>query len=110
MLIVPLIPAPSQEVKTVLAGQVVELRVYQLRYGMFIDIYVAGILEIGGVICQNLNRIIRNAYLNDSVGFSGDFCFIDTQGSSDPVFDGLGTRYQLAYLAEAELEAVGLSG
>jgi hypothetical protein len=108
-MIVPLIAVPSQNVKTVLANQIVEVSVYQVRYGMFIDISIAGALEIGGVVCQNGNRIIRSAYLNIGAAFSGDFAFFDTQGTSDPTYDGLGTRYQLFYITQAELAALGLA-
>lgn len=109
MLIVPLQPVPSQKVKTTLAGQIVNLDVYQRRYGLYINVYVAGALEIGGVICQNLNRIIRSAYLNEESGFSGDFVFIDTLGTADPSFPGLGERFQLAWLSPNDLAAVGLA-
>lgn len=41
-----------------------------------------------------MNLIVRSAYL----GFIGDLAFIDTQGTSDPIYAGLGTRFQLVYL------------
>lgn len=110
MLIVPLQPVPSQRIKTTISGQIVSLDVYQRRYGLFINVYVNEVLEVGAVICQNLNRIIRDQYLNENVGFSGDFVFCDTQGSSDPVFSGLGLRFQLAWLSPDDLAAMGLSG
>lgn len=110
MLIVPLQPVPSQKVITTLAGQTVALNVYQRRYGLFIDVYVANVLEIGAVICQNLNRIIRSRYLNVEAGFEGDFAFFDTQGNDDPLFTGLGERFKLAWLSPEDLAAVGLSG
>lgn len=107
---VPLQAVPSQKIKTVLDSQIVELDIYQLRYGMFINVYVNSVLEIGAVICQNLNRIIRNAYLNDRVGFAGDFVFNDTQGLTNPYYTGLGSRYELLYLTQAEINALGLTG
>lgn len=110
MMIVPLLAVPSQKVKTVLANSVVDLAIYQVRYGMFMDVTVNGAFEIGGVACQDRNRIIRSAYLNVRVGFSGDFAFLDTEGTSDPTYDGLGTRFQLFYVTQAELESLGLAG
>jgi hypothetical protein len=98
---VPLQPIPNQTLQVSLGGQPCILNVYQLAYGMFMDIYVGNTLIVAGVVCQNLNRIVRSVYL----GFIGDFCFFDTQGSQDPVFTGLGARYQLVYLAEADLPA-----
>lgn len=107
--IVPLEAVPSQSIKTTLASQVVEIDLYQRRYGLFIDVYVNGVLEVGAVICQNLNRIIRSDYLNQSAGFSGDLVFQDTQGSSDPDYTGLGARYQLIYLSQSDLTTLGFT-
>jgi len=109
MLIVPMQPVPAQIVKTNLDSQSVELNIYTRRYGLFIDVSVNGVLEIGAVICQNLNRIIRSEYLNMNAGFAGDFVFQDQQGTSDPVYTGLGTRYLLLYLTQADLNALGLA-
>lgn len=109
--LIPMQAIPAQNILTTLDnGQLVLLKVYTLRYGMFIDVTINGVLEIGAVICENLNRIIRNQYLNDAVGFDGDFVFYDTQGSTDPVYTGLGTRYQLLYLTADDLAAAGLDG
>lgn len=94
MLIVPLQPVPAQELSVTLSDQVCQIRVWQKATGMFIDLYVDNALVIGGVLCENLNKIVRSAYL----GFSGDLAFIDTQGSSDPDYAGLGSRFKLAYL------------
>lgn len=35
-------------------------------------------------------------------GFIGNLLFIDTQGSSDPSYDGLGGRFALVYLTAEE--------
>jgi hypothetical protein len=94
MQVIPLTATPSQSISALLAGQLVSIFVYQKRYGMFCDVYVSGTLLIGGVACMNLVKIIRSAYL----GFIGDLCFYDTQGTSDPTYDGLGGRYVLLYL------------
>lgn len=113
MNIVPLQAVPAQNILTVLGGngQTVMLKIYTRRYGpLYMDIYINGVFEIGAVICENLRRIIRNQYLNDAVGFAGDFVFQDLQGSTDPVYTGLGTRYQLLYLSEDDLASLGLTG
>lgn len=105
MNLIPLQSIPSQKILTTLGGgQLVQLNIYTRRYGMFMDVYVNDVLEIGAVVCQNLNRIIRNQYLNRAVDFSGDFLFKDLQGSSDPVYTGLGDRYQLFYVTDDELD------
>lgn len=99
MQIVPIQAIPYQTVAVQLAGQPCILNIYQKTYGLFLDLYVNGSLVVGGVICENLNRIVRNVYL----GFVGDFVFGDTQGTSDPIYTGLGTRYLLVYLEEVDL-------
>lgn len=97
--IVPLQPVPSQIVSANLDNQNVQLNVYQKHFGLFIDVYSNNDLIIGGVICQDRNRIVRSLYL----GFSGDFLFIDTQGEEDPDYTGLGARFSLVYLSPSDL-------
>ena len=103
MQIVPLQPIPNQTLQVQLGGQACSLSVYQNAYGLFLDLYVSNALIIAGVLCQDLNRIVRSAYL----GFVGDFVFDDTQGAADPVYTGLGSQFQLIYLEESDLTALG---
>ena len=102
---VPLTANPSQTLACPLGGQNCSINVYQKISGLYLDLYVDGALIIGGVLCENANRIVRDAYL----GFVGDLAFFDTQGSDNPVFTGLGARWQLVYLSEAELMTYGLA-
>lgn len=99
MQIIPLQAVPSQKISVTLANQVCQLNVYQKSTGLFMDVYVNNVLIIGGVICQNLNKIVRSIYL----GFIGDFTFIDNEGLSDPEYTNLGDRYSLAYLSPEEV-------
>lgn len=106
MQVVPLQPVPNQTSQIVLANQSCQLNVYQAQAGVFMDVLVNDEAIISGVICQNLNRIVRSLYL----GFSGDFVFQDLQpdpdlGPQDPFYSGLGSRFQLVYLAAADLPA-----
>lgn len=101
MQVVPVQATPNQSLQVQLGGQSVALNIYQTAYGLFMDVYVGSTLIIGGVICQNLNRIVRSLYL----GFIGDFVFNDNQGVTDPVYTGLGTRYSLIYLEASDLPA-----
>src|SRR5690242_826481 len=98
---IPLNAVPNQTLSTTLGDQQVGLAIRQTRYGLFMDVYLSGALLIGGVICENLNRIVRSAYL----GFAGDFVWYDTEGASDPYFTGIGTdgRFQLLYLTADEI-------
>lgn len=99
MQVVPTQAIANQSFQVQLGNQACTLNVYQLTYGLFMDVYVNGTLIIGGVICQNLNRIVRSLYL----GFAGDLVWLDIQGSDDPVFTGLGSRFVLVYLEVSDL-------
>lgn len=54
--------------------------VYENQNPVFLDLYLNDALILGGVICRNEARIVRNAYF----GFAGDLSFIDTRGDADP--------------------------
>ena len=96
---VPIQAVANQTLQVQLGTQACSLNIYQQTYGLYVDVYVNNVLIIAGVIAENLNRIVRSVYL----GFVGDFAFVDTQGSSDPIYTGLGDRYQLIYLEPADL-------
>ena len=97
--VIPTTAVASQVLTVSLANQNCQIDIYQKLSAMYCDLYVDNELVIGGVICENLNRIVRSLYL----GFAGDLVFNDTQGESDPYYTGLGTRYQLIYLEQSEL-------
>lgn len=100
--IIPLTEAPSQAISVTLGTQPCQINVYTKSinvpiqppgdipsdpfptYGninpVFLDLYVNDVLIIGGVLCRNETRIVRDAYL----GFIGDLAFIDLDGDSDP--------------------------
>lgn len=97
---------PNQQMQCQLGTQSVTLIIAQTTYGLFMTVEVAGETIIAGVICENLNRIVRDAYL----GFSGDFVWYDTQGADDPIYTGIGTRFALIYLSPSDLAAFDLTG
>jgi len=99
MQLIPLQATPNQTVAVQLSGQSCTLNVYQKSTALYMDVFVNDVLIIGGVICQNINRIVRSTYL----GFIGDFAFVDTQGDLDPYYAGIGSRYYLMYFTAAEL-------
>ena len=98
--VIPIQAVPNQTLQVPLGSQSTILNIYQFQYGLFCDVIVNSSQIRGGIICQNLNRIVREAYL----GFSGDLVFSDTQGSSDPVYSGLGSRWILLYDTAGFLE------
>ena len=103
MQIIPVQAVPNQTLMAVLANQNTQLNIYQKNTGLFMDVLVSNNRIVAGVLCENLNRIVRSLYL----GFIGDLAWIDNQGSSDPYYTGLGTRYSLAYLELSDLNGVG---
>lgn len=94
MNVIPLVDAPSQTLQIVLGGQACTLNIYSRASGLYCDVQVNNVAIISGVLCTNLNFIVRDTYL----GFIGDLSFNDTQGLSDPSYPGLGTRYELWYI------------
>lgn len=103
MMTIPVQAIPNQTLQVQLAGQNCTLNLYQTTFGLFMDVLVGSSSIANAVIAENLNRIVRYLYL----GFIGDFIFEDTQGTSDPVYTGLGTRYKLIYLEESDLDGEG---
>lgn len=99
MRIIPIVDAPSQTLNVQLAAQSVRLELYQTTTGFFANVYINDAIVIGGVVCENLNLLVRSRYL----GFVGDLMFQDTQGLDDPSYPGLGTRFLLCYLEAAEI-------
>lgn len=101
---VPLQPIANQTAQCALGGQAVTLNVYQQAFGLYMDVLLGTQGIVQGIICLNKTLIVRNTYF----GFLGDFIFLDTQGTSDPVFTGLGSRYSLLYLSTADIAALNL--
>lgn len=99
MQFVPIQDTYSQTLTVTLGGQNCSINVYQNGYGLFCDLFVNNAQIVGGVICEDRNLIVRDAYL----GFIGDLSFFDTQGTNDPVSPGLGSRYWLCYLDTFDL-------
>lgn len=99
--IVPVQPVPSQTLAAVLGGQSCQLAVYQKRTGLYMDLMVGGVVLFTCVACLNEVLIVRGPAL----GFVGNLVFMDTQGSDDPSYEGLGSRWVLFYLAPGDLPA-----
>ena len=99
MLQIPLQAVPSQQLQVVLAGQNVQIAIYQKQaQGLFVDINVNGLDIVTAVIAEDCNPLNPRGY----EPFVGNLLFTDTQGSSDPDYTGLGARFQLVYLTAAE--------
>lgn len=95
---IPLQAIPSQIVKTVLGGQNCQILINQKAEGLFVDVNADGVDVALAMIARDAVPIVCRGYS----GFAGNLIFIDTQGSLDPSYLGLGTRWTLTYLTAAE--------
>lgn len=95
---IPLQPVPSQSTKVVLGGQNCQILIYQKPQGCFVDINADGVDVVVGIIARDAVPLVCREY----TGFIGNLLFIDTQGSSDPSYEGLGSRWSLVYLTVEE--------
>lgn len=95
---VPLQPVPSQSTKIVLGGQNCQILIYQKPQGCFVDINADGVDIVVGIIVRDAVPLVCREY----TGFIGNLLFIDTQGSDDPAYAGLGDRFSLVYLTAEE--------
>ena len=119
--IIPLQPVPSQTLKASLSNQPCQINVYAKDLwvpiappgtiitdppappsyapitAIFIELYVNDALVVGAVLARNAVGIVQNTYL----GFVGEIAIEDTQGSLDPVWQELGSRFVLTYWTNA---------
>lgn len=100
MFVIPIQPIPAQILTVVLDGQNCQISLYQKNPCMFADLTVGDSPVSQGV--QVRDSIQLNP--NDYEGFDGNLFVVDTQGNDDPVYTGLGSRFQLIYLTEVEYE------
>lgn len=118
MQVVPLAAVPSQNFQIVLGGQNCAISLY-LQNGydftdstletteanLYFDLTYNGIDVTNCAICLNQKRLLIN---RQYLGFVGDFMFVDTQGTNDPQYTGLGgntPRYVLLYITPADIAA-----
>lgn len=102
MNIVPLQPIAAQQFNATLGAQACVIAIYQKSTGLFMDLTANNVVIFTGVICRNADLLVRYAYL----GFTGDLSFNDLQGSSDPDYTALGSRFQLVYLTPDDVTAI----
>jgi hypothetical protein len=91
--VIPITAVPSQNFTILLGTQNCALNIYQLSTGLYCDIVADQNTIVTAMICLNLVGLVREAYL----GFSGQLFFYDTEGTDDPYYTGLGSRFQLVY-------------
>ena len=99
---IPVQSVPVQNLKAVLGGQNCELLIYQKNQGLFVDVSADGVAVVNAVIARDGVPLVSRNY----VGFLGNVLFIDTQGNDDPVYTGIGSRFTLVYLTDAEYATI----
>jgi hypothetical protein len=97
--LVPLQAISSQTLAITLARQPTQIAVRQNNGKLFFDLSIGGSYIVRTRICRNRQRLLLDVKYR---GFQGDFMFVDTQGTDDPVYTGLATRFALVYLAAGE--------
>jgi hypothetical protein len=90
---IPISAVAAQTFTIQLGNQSCDISIYQKNTGLFFDMVVNDTPCVNSVLCLNLVGLVREAYY----GFVGQLAFFDTQGTSDPEYTGLGSRYQLVY-------------
>lgn len=99
MLRIPLQPVPIQTLAVMLARQSCQIALRQNGGNLYFDLQVNGVDIIRTRICRDRQRLLLDAHYR---GVVGEFAFVDTQGTDNPQFAGLGSRYQLVYLPVGE--------
>lgn len=99
MRVVPLQAKPAQSISVVLGGQSCKIVLRHKSTGLFFDLYIDDRPVVLCRICLDRTRLIRQKYF----GFSGDLFFVDTQGTNDPEYNSIGTRYLLMYVTDEEM-------
>lgn len=92
--IIPISAVPVQTFTVTLGSQQCTITITSRTTGLYFDLLVAGVQVVASVLCLDRMSLVRWSYL----GFLGTLAFVDTQGFTDPVYTGLGARYQLVYL------------
>jgi hypothetical protein len=99
MQIIPVQAIAAQNFSVTLNGQDCLINIYQKSTGMYFDLTLNGTLIVSTFICLDRVFLVRYPYL----GFIGNLSFVDTQGTNDPQYQGLGTRYIFVYFLPSDI-------
>ena len=91
--VIPIVSTGAQTFNVSLNNQNCVINLYSLNGNMYFDLTVNNVSLINSRICLDRTPLKFEEYF----GFSGQLFFVDQQGTSNPTFDGLGTRYILYY-------------
>jgi hypothetical protein len=100
MLHVPLSAIANQTTSVNLGGQPAQISIRKIGASLYFTLQNGTVPIVTTRICRNMQRILLDSQYRP---FVGDFFFKDTQGDTDPQFQGLDTRYFLYYLEASDL-------
>lgn len=100
MLHVPLSAVANQTTSVNLGGQPVQISVRKIGSSLYFSLQNGTVPIVTARVCRNRQRLLLDSQYQP---FAGDFFFEDTQGDTDPQFQGLDTRYFLYYLEASDL-------
>lgn len=90
---VPLQPLANSTFSAQLDNGTAQIRLLTTDNGLFADVVYDGVPVATGRLCLDRTNINTASYL----GLPDGLYFVDLRGTSDPTFDGFGTRYRLYY-------------
>lgn len=91
MMVVPLEAIPNQRVDVVLSGSAYSVEILTRRGRLYITVW------------QDAAIILSNRYLAAYAPLVKGFVLADTEGTDDPVYEGLGARWQLLFAEAADI-------
>ena len=92
-IIIPVQATANQEFACVLDNERAQIRLMTTDYGLFADVTYNGASVASGRLCEDRTDLNPDRYR----GLPQWLGFVDTQGGSDPHFEGFGSRYFLIY-------------
>lgn len=93
---IPLLSVPGQSMQILLNNQNCELSFTQRLTRIFSDLTVDGEVIWKGLLCHDRSPMKHFRTQN----FVGNMVFIDGEGTEDPLYTGLGSRYRLYYYTD----------
>jgi len=91
--VIPITANPAQTMNVILNNQNCVINLYQKNGSLYFDLYSSNNPLIIARLCLDRTQLIFEKYLN----FTGQLFFVDMQGTKNPTYDLLGTRYILFY-------------
>ncbi len=96
--VIPLAAVAYQSLRVPLAGHAVRLDLQQRATGLYAAVWVDDVPVLAGALCQDRTWLVRQS----ASTLPGDMGFADTQGTQDPDYTGLGSRFVLVYVQDSE--------